>query len=228
MAPVIYMIAVPQSLLCLPDTLAVGKNKKIQTSKEMVRTEEKLDARIVDLNNQLLRYNKLLAIDTTLTPQQTHFRKNNEENFIELETYRFTTEGMINPKGDRSEYQISIIRLYFDNDSLSKVSATLIKENFITKEKIVSTVLDPTPLDKNTRDIVITTRFNEDDEYSVPMANIENTFTHPLRNKFKRDFYIEFLSKFEYMFRMTEEYQKRYGTQQDEITIDNLRRTLLP
>lgn len=215
------------STFAIDDAFRKGKNAELQKSEELDKTEKALDTQIVEINNKLTRYAKLQALTVQYTPFQTIFRKNNEENFIEIEAYSFLTEGMVETNGDRAGFRKRTVRLFYENNTLSKVEASVIEENFITKERYESTVTDPSPIDDNVNDITLSTKFNKDSKYSIGLTKMENTRTNPLRIQFKRDFYINFLKDFEKLYRYTEEYQKQYGTQEDYITIQNLKRGLI-
>ena len=215
------------SIVAIDDSFRVGKNTEIQEAEELSTTEKSLDSQIVDINNRLTRYAKLQALTVEYTPFQTIFRKDGDKNYVEIEAYSFLTEGMVKTNGDRSGYRKRVVRLFYENNALSKVESSVIEENFITKERYESTVLDPSPTDENTNDITLTTKFNKAETYSIGLAKMENTISNPLRIEFKRDFYINFLTDFEKLFRYTEEYQKQYGTQEDYITIQNLKRGLV-
>ena len=215
------------SSMAIDDSMRVGKNTEIQQAEELTSTEKALDAQIVSINKTLTRYAKLQALKVKYTPFQTVFRKDAEKNFVEIEAYSFLTEGMVETNGDRAGYRKRIVRLFYENNALSKVESSVIEENFITKERYESTVIDPSPTDDNINDITLTTKFNKADTYSIGLKKMENTISNPLRIEFKRDFYINFLTDFEKLFRYTEEYQKQYGTQDDYITIQNLKRGLV-
>ncbi len=70
------------------------------------------------------------------------------------------------------------------------------------------------------------TSLNKKFTYNVTLERMENTITNPLRINFKRDFYVPHLKYFEKLYRFTEEFQKRYGTNNDVVTIETLKKSL--
>ncbi len=206
----------------IDDSLSKGKNADIQKSEELDKTEKALDERIKKLGEMLQRYDKLQNIDVKYTPGQTIFMKG--DGYIELISYNFipTSFSYGKPVGTKEKR----LRLFFSGETLTKMETEVMEQDFLRHTKFYSKVVDPSPTDAEVNDITITTSFNDAKAYEVTLKNMENTLTNPLRINYKRDYYIDHLTYFEKMYRFTEEFQKRYGTNNDKITIERLKKSL--
>ena len=228
------LLLVSFSLFAIADEFASGKDSEIQKAESLAETDRKMDDKIKDINERLSRFGNLRAIVTKtiqedrpiFTPGQTMVRlspSDAKEPYIELEAYDFIPQGYSN-KAIGQRYKI--VRLYFDGDKLSKIESIVTEQNFREDSKYMSRVVDPTPLTEGTKDIEITHQFNREKTYDVTLEKMENTLSNPLKVKFKREFYIPHLTYFEKLFRYTEEYQKRFGSANDKVTVETLKRSL--
>lgn len=224
-------ILIASTLLWTPNATAIddafkaGKDASLQESEELKKTEEAMDKRIKELNEKLQRFAVLKNIPVKYTPERTVFSKDEKDGaYIELQSYSFIPLAFNYGRPVGSRYKV--MRLYYSGDTLSKIETEVVEQNFHEKTRYYSKVIDPNPLDETSADFEISSSFNDGEPYSVVLEKIENTKTNPLRLKFKRDFYIPHLTYFEKMYRFTEEFQKRYGTNNDVMVIDTLRRSL--
>ncbi len=204
------------------ESLSKGKNTEIQKSVELDKTEKALDEHIKKLGEMLQRYNKLQNIDVKYTPGQTIFTKG--DGYIELISYNFipTSFSYGKPVGTKEKR----LRLFFSGETLTKMETEVMEQDFLRQTKFYSKVVDPSPTDAEVNDITITTSFNDAKAYEVTLKNMENSLTNPLRINYKREYYIDHLTYFEKMYRFTEEFQKHYGTNNDMITIERLKKSL--
>ncbi len=120
-------------LLCIvlfyTPLLTIEKNFKrdidtsLQKAEELDLSEEILDKEILLMNNKLASYAHFLKEEIKYTPRNTEFKKNNEENYIQLKSYSFI------PISDfRSSFagmRYKILRLYFKGDRLSRVETEI-------------------------------------------------------------------------------------------------------
>ncbi len=204
------------------ESLSKGKNTEIQKSVELDKTEKALDEHIKKLGEMLQRYDKLQNIDVKYTPGQTIFTKG--DGYIELISYNFipTSFSYGKPVGTKEKR----LRLFFSGETLTKMETEVMEQDFLRQTKFYSKVVDPSPTDAEVNDITITTSFNDAKAYEVTLKNMENSLTNPLRINYKREYYIDHLTYFEKMYRFTEEFQKHYGTNNDMITIERLKKSL--
>lgn len=212
------------SLFAIEGDFSQGKDLELQKAKELEDTEKVMDKKIQKVNEKMAKYFHLKELDIKYTPGQTIFNRSKDEGYIELRSYEFIPQGYSNRSiGHREKW----VRLYFDgNNQLTRVVTRIQNENFREDTQFASQIIDPSPKTEGTEDIQIKSKINRDDRYDVPLGKIENTITNPLRLKFKREYYIPHLVYFEKLFRFTAEYQKRYGTNTDEVTIDTLKKSL--
>ena len=219
------MVGFISSAAAIDDALKKGDSPGAakQKAKEIESTEAELDKKIQKLNDKLAVYYRLQDVKIKYTPGQTRFDKG--DGYIELRSYDFIPLGYSNKSvGHREKW----LKLYFDdNNQLTKVETLIERFNFREQTSFKSRVVDPSPKTEGTEDIQIRTKVNLDDTYDVTLSKMENTVTNPLRLKFKREYYIPHLKYFEKLFRFTQEYQKRYGTNNDAVTIDTLKKSLL-
>lgn len=210
------------SLFAIDDTFKSGKDADSQKAKELEETEKALDEKIKTLGESLQFYSKLDKIEVKYTPGQTNFSKG--DGYIELESYNFIPQSYVygNPVGTK----VKKMRLYYSGETLSKIETEILEQDFYHKTKFYSKIVDPSPMDNNANDMIITTSFNDGKPYEVTVGDMENTLTNPLRINYKRDYYIEHLIYFEKSFRFTWEFQKRYGTSNDVVTIETLKKSL--
>ncbi|MCB1201143.1 MAG: hypothetical protein KDK41_10890 [Leptospiraceae bacterium] len=209
----------------IDDAFKAGKDTSLQESEELKKTEEAMDAKIKEINEKLQRFSILKNIPVKYTPERTTFAKDEKDGtYIELQSYSFIPLAFNYGKPVGSRHKT--MRLYYSGDTLSKVESEIVEENFHEQTKYVSKVVDPNPLDATSIDIEISMSFNNGEPYKVVLEKMENTRTNPLRLNFKRDVYIPHITYFEKMFRFTEEFQKRYGTNNDIVAIETLKRSL--
>lgn len=219
---VLMFISLSGVLSAADEIFRNAKTGDSQKAEELRKTEEDFDKRIQVEGEKLGFYYRLKEIDVKYTPMRTIFRKGDD--YVELQSYTFIPMSFAHGKPVGGRYKN--VRLYYNGETLSKIETDVVNENFLRQTKSISKIVDPSPGDANVNDISISTSFNDGKPYTVKLEDIENTITNPLRIEFKREYYLKHLTQFERLFRYTWEYQKRFGTNNDKITIDTLKRSL--
>ena len=190
-----------------------------QQSEGLKAREKIFDAEIKKLNQDFARYKSLLGIDVKITPEQTSFTKNDQENWIQLESFSFVPESYIFTNIVGVKY--TIVKLYFGPGGLSKIETRIYEDNYITEGLNENLIIDPSPNTDDTSDIQIVHQTKAKPPYRSVLGKMQNTDSMPLGVKFKKE-YIRHLGAFLKLFSLVEDYQIRYGNNVDKNIIDTL------
>jgi len=199
-----------------------GNGKSLQTSNTLESADRKLDEKIGEFNKLLAAYSSMKDTKVRITPANTTFTQ--KANYIELENYDFILEQLGSSKVVGS--RIRRLRLYFNGNDLEKVECEVIDNNFLSKSRNYTIVVDPTPKTLENGDIVISHQKNTEPKVTKELKDYDNTLSTPNKLKFKREWYLEYLIDFERMFRYTKKYQQMYGSNNDYDTIEILKKSL--
>ncbi len=188
------------------------------------KLEKELDQGIQALNKTIAYYKKLNKFKIKYTPGRTIFRKNDKENYIEIESYSFIPESYIfkNLVGMRSK----IMRLYYgQGNQASRIETKFYDHNFLTHKKNQSSIIDPSPMTNDMSDVLITDQLGRSPQYKSTLGKIENSIAKPMRTAFKKD-YLQHLANFERLLKFTEDLQIEYGSHVDRKVIKSMKRSL--
>lgn len=250
--PILFM----GSLFAIDDALKAGKDQELQKAQELEATEKDLDKQIKELNIMLQRYHVLKNVPVRYSPGNTVFTKGDDYieldsyNFIPMGFNNGYPVGTRLKKmrlyfnGDKLVKVISLVyeeNFYEKTKYISEVTDPSPTDDNTNDITICTAFNSPSGNEiraqENKSDksgvavqqdwnIGGCTTLNKKYSYNVVLEKMENTITNPLRIKFKRDYYVPHLKYFEKMYRFTEEFQKRYGTNNDVVTIETLKRSL--
>ena len=196
----------------------------LQQSKELEASDKAIDAKILNLNQRMARYLVLMNMDIKLMPERTELIKNKDKNYIELESYSFIQKSRLISEVVGLRYKT--LRLYFSGNRVSRIETRVFEQNFYTFSKLEIVVVDPSPNTEDTKDIMVTRKFNDGMRKKVNLVAMENTRTRPLRIRFKRKYYQKNLIYFEKLYRFVEEFQNRIGGDFDKVLINDLKDSL--
>ena len=190
-----------------------------QQSEGLKAREKKFDAEIKRLNQDFALYRGLLDADVKVTPEQTFFTKNAQENWIQLESFSFIPESYVLSNIVGVKY--TVVKLHFGPGGLSKIETRIYEDNYITEDINENLIIDPSPNTEDTSDIQITYERKARPPYRSVLGNMQNTDSMPLGIKFKKE-YTRHLNAFLKLFNLVEDYQIRYGNDIDKNIIDAL------
>ncbi|MCS6985289.1 MAG: hypothetical protein NZM25_09235 [Leptospiraceae bacterium] len=244
------------SLYSIEDAFKAGKDLELQKAKELEATDKELDRQIKDLNVLLERYHVLKNIPVRYSPANTVFTKGEDYieldsyNFIPMSFNNGTAVGTRLKKmrlyfsGQKLVKVVSLVyeeNFYEKTKYISEVTDPSPTDDNTNDIAICTAFNSPSGSEiraegsktdktggEQQQDWMVggCTTLNKKYSYNVILEKMENTISNPLRINFKRDFYVPHLKYFEKMYRFTEEFQKRYGTNNDVVTIETLKRSL--
>ncbi|TGM11362.1 hypothetical protein EHQ81_16930 [Leptospira selangorensis] len=186
-------------------------------------------------------------------PANSNAQEDAANNCIRVEVYDFIKDeergqGKI-VQGGLSKY----MEIYFEgpntNDpdprmepprKISKIISKVYKNNFLIEDKSVSEIIDRAPNDQpgHNDKIELFYQKNGYPEGGRPetpsekgvgkyvLANVENTKTHPIRNSFKKTFYIKHLDSFDRLFTKIFDYNDQLGNENYKENVNTLKESL--
>ncbi|MDH4200523.1 MAG: hypothetical protein OEV66_09105 [Spirochaetia bacterium] len=205
-----------------PGAATSPQTSEKQSSAVLDAFEKNLDVQIALINKNLAQYSDLMNLDVTHTPAQSKFTKGS--GYIQLEKYDFVYESpssTVVTGGKRK-----IIKLYYTGQSLTKMEATIMEENYILRHKKLLVVTDPSPATEDNGDIQVFYQINKEPPVEYKVSDMQNTISEPNRIKFKKEFYIEFLNNLDADLMYTRKYVDMYGTSTHVNTIEELKRSV--
>lgn len=195
-------------------------NEKLQENR-ILHQEEKLDSEIQNLNQKLSTYKKLFQQKKIILPNNTFLKKgftdsngcielkgNQKANCIKLEQYQPELNSNLELIGD---FRKIIILFFDDSGNLKQIASRIYSDQFQTKEKRILELIQNDPLNSNINEnlfirFVSPTKtpsfsFEEiQDKKFIPLKEIENSKSSPIRNSFKNEAYIKHLKQFLILF----------------------------
>lgn len=185
-------------LLSSLNTLSEAQDKKSKgqqltklVSDELLLEGKKLDEQIheinINLQNVIVKYKLMSVRDIKFIPYRVKYRLG--DNYIELSQYDLKRESLFEDKlvGIKERR----VRIYVDGDRLSKIESEIRDKDVGKAGGEVVKIVDPTPDEKGTDDIVFTHTINNrviiDNK---KLGEIKNNRAYPVRNDIKREFLI--------------------------------------
>ncbi len=124
--------------------------------------------------------------------------------------------------------------------NINKLKSKIYKNNMVLEDKIISEVMDRGPNTQPSHNDKVEVFFQKDNypEYGRPetpaekgvgkyiLAGVENTKTHPIRNSFKKEFYIKHLDQFDRLFTKIFDYNDQLGNENYKENVDALKDSL--
>lgn len=164
------------------------------TSDNLDLEGKNLDSIIKDINDKIqkviqkhkLNENK----DVKIIPYQTDYEVFSDHIFIERHVFIRNTFGRIS--GERRKG----VKFYVSGAALSKIESTVYERDYDTAEERVIEITDPSPMTDATDDIIVKQYFAKKLTLSRTLGEMKNTTAFPVRNDFKRDFYIPHITYF--------------------------------
>jgi hypothetical protein len=124
--------------------------------------------------------------------------------------------------------------------NLTRIRSRIFKYNFQVEDKVFSEIIDQAPNATASHDDKFEL-FYQHDEYPIygtpetpaekgvgkyQLSNVENTLSNPIRNNFKRDFYIKNLDYFDKLFVKIFDYNDRDGNKHYKKNVETLKDSL--
>ncbi|TGK13898.1 hypothetical protein EHO60_00655 [Leptospira fletcheri] len=124
--------------------------------------------------------------------------------------------------------------------NMAKLISKIYKNNFLIEDKVISEIIDRTPNGQPAHNDKVEIYFQKNGypEYGRPetpgekgvgkylMTSVENTKTHPIRNAFKKQFYIKHLDDFDRLFTKIFDYNDQLGNENYRENVDIMKESL--
>jgi hypothetical protein len=124
--------------------------------------------------------------------------------------------------------------------NLTRIRSRIYEYNFQIEDKVMSEIIDQAPNAQPAHNDKMELFYQHDDYplYGTPetpsekgvgkyiLASVENTKSNPIRNNFKRDFYIKHLDYFDKLFTKIFDYNDRDGNRHYKKNVDTLKNSL--
>lgn len=170
-------------------------NGNAATAEKIDQDSKNLDGIIKDIDSKIqtvIQKNKMMETrDIKVIPYQTDYVL--EKDYIQVERHMFIRDGNDKIVGEKRK----TVRFYAAGGNLSKIESIIYERDYNASDEMTVEITDPSPLSGNGDALVIKQIRNKKILVdSKPLSEIKNTTAFPIRNGFKRDFYIPHISYF--------------------------------
>jgi hypothetical protein len=171
------------------------QNGNRATAEKIDQDSKNLDGIIKDINGKIqavIQKNKMMEIkDIKVIPYQTEYLL--EKDFIQVERHMFIRDNNDKIVGEKKK----TVRFYASGGTLSKIESIVYERDYSASDEMTVIVTDPSPLSDNKDNLVIKQIRNKKVIVEgKALSDVKNTTAFPVRNEFKRDFYISHISYF--------------------------------
>ncbi|HNX58770.1 MAG TPA: hypothetical protein PKK43_06710 [Spirochaetota bacterium] len=176
---------------------SAGKGEKNTLTSEKLDNEAKnLDSIIKNLNEKIQsvvqKYKMVDNKDIKVVPYQVDYDV--DKDCITMERHVFVRSD--GPDAKVIEEKRKTIKLYVSGGTLTKVVSIVYERDYNNATEQIAEVVDSSPMSGNTDGIAIKQTFRKKVVFSKTLGEMKNTTAFPVRNDFKRDFYIPQLTYF--------------------------------
>jgi|APHig6443718053_1056840.scaffolds.fasta_scaffold48296_2 hypothetical protein len=198
-----FLLCVCVLAVSIAATPCVYSQDKAEKAEKNTLTSEKLDAEgknldsiIKNLNGNIQsvvqKYKMIENKDIKVIPYQVDY--NVEKDCITMERHIFV-------RGDGADARIigekrKTIKMYVSGNTLSKVESIVYERDYNNATELIAEIVDSSPLSGNTDGITIKQTYRKKMVFSKTLGEMKNTTAFPVRNDFKRDFYIPHITYF--------------------------------
>lgn len=110
------------------------------------------------------------------------------------------------------------------NFTLEMAVTRIVDDSFQEGRRYVQLIIDPSPTDENSDDIVVVHRYNQKPAVVTVLGTMQNTSNYPHRVEFKQKFYVKILDNFFRLFRMVDGYSRKDGDDFNDGLLKHLER----
>jgi hypothetical protein len=172
-----------------------GNGSNAATAEKIDQDSKNLDAIIKDINTKIqtvIQKNKMMENnDIKIIPYQTDYTL--EKDYIQIERHVFVRDNYDKIVGERRK----IVKFWVTGGNLSKVESVIYERDYNASDEMTVEIIDSTPLNDNKDNLTIKQTRNKKVQIEGKLlSDVKNTTAFPVRNEFKRDFYIQHLSYF--------------------------------
>jgi hypothetical protein len=154
-----------------------------------------LDSIIKNLNEGiagvLQKYKLMENKDIKIIPYQVDYSV--EKDYILIERHMFMRDMMdVKVVGEKRKS----VKLYGSGGSLAKIESMIYERDYNNANEHYVEIIDPSPMTEGLDDVIIKQTFNKKLVFNKTLGEMKNTTAFPVRNDFKRNFYIPHLTYF--------------------------------
>ena len=170
-------------------------NGNIATAEKIDQDSKNLDGIIKDISQKIqtvIQKNRMMEVkDIKVIPYQTDYVL--EKDYIQVERHLFIRDNNDKIIGEKKK----MIRFYVSGGALSKIESVIYERDYSASDEMTVTITDPSPLGDGKDNMIIRQVHNKKPVIdNKPLTEIKNTTAFPIRNEFKRDFYVPHISYF--------------------------------
>lgn len=170
-------------------------NGNLATAEKLDHDSKNLDAIIKDINGKIqavIQKNKMMEVkDIKVIPYQTDYLL--DKDFIQIDRHMFIRDNNDKIVGEKKK----TVRFYVTGGALSKIESIIYERDYSASDEMTVIITDPSPMSDGKDNLVIQQIHNRKVIVeSKPLSEIKNTTAFPVRNNFKRDFYVPHISYF--------------------------------
>ena len=170
-------------------------NGNIATAEKIDEDSKNLDGIIKDINQKIqtvIQKNKMMEVkDIKVIPYQTDYHL--EKDYIQVDRHMFIRDNNDKIVGEKKK----TVRVYVTGGALSKIESIIYERDYSASDEMTVIITDPSPMSDGKDNLVIQQIHNRKVIVeSKPLSEIKNTTAFPVRNNFKRDFYVPHISYF--------------------------------
>ncbi len=164
---------------------------------EVLESEGKdLDSQIVSISAKIedvvKKYDLMNVKDIRVLPFQVSYDLTSDS--IEIKRYYLVKDDLLNKV---TLLQEKTMRIYSGGGSVSRLESEVTEKDYNTGTSTVVKITDPSPGAAGTDDITLTHIVNSKVMIdNKKLSEVKNSLAFPVRNEFKRDFYVPHLSYF--------------------------------
>ncbi len=108
--------------------------------------------------------------------------------------------------------------------NLEMAITRVVDDNFQEASRNVQLIIDPSPADENSDDVVILHRYNQKPAVVTVLGTMQNSANYPHRIEFKQKFYLKLLDNFFRLFRLVDGYSTKDGNDFNNNLLEHLER----
>ena len=170
-------------------------NGNAATMERLDQDSKNLDASIKDIGTKIqsvIQKNRMMELkDIKVIPYQTDYQLGSD--FILIERHIFIRDGNDKIIGEKRK----TVKFFVSGGNLSKLESTIYERDYSSSAETIVVVTDSSPIGDNKDSITIRQTVNKKVVIdNKPLTEVKNTTAFPVRNDFKRSFYIPHLIYF--------------------------------
>ena len=170
-------------------------NGNAATMDRLDQDSKNLDGIIKDINGKIqavIQKNKMMEVkDIKVIPYQTDYLLGSD--YIQIERHMFMRDENDKIIGEKRK----TVKFFVSGGSLSKIESTIYERDYSSSNETIVEITDASPMSDTKDSIQIKQTVNKKVVIAgKALSEIKNTTAFPVRNDFKRDFYVPHISYF--------------------------------